>query len=198
MVDPSFDGRRRVVIAHLSPEIDCGRFAIKRVVGEAVTVEADVFSDSHDRVACQILYSQDGSALQTAPMKPLGNDRWRGQFLVYGLGEYRYTVEGWIDRFQTWRVDLEKRISAEQDISVDLLIGVDLIQQAATRATGDDAKSLENWALRLRQNHRAESGAAIALDLKLFDLIQRYPEREQATRYDKLLPVIVEREKARF
>ena len=198
MVDPPFDGRRRVVIARLAPEIDCGRFAIKRVVGEAVTVEADVFSDSHDLVACRILYSEDGSELRTSPMKPLGNDRWRGEFSVTRPGEYRYTVEGWIDRFQTWRRDLEKRIAAEQDISVDLLAGADLIQRAARRARGEDATSLENWAQTLRQNNRAESGAAIALDLKLFDLIQHYPELDQATRYDKQLPVVVEREKARF
>ena len=198
MLDPPFDVRRRVVIARLSPEIECGMFAIKRVVGEAVTVEADVFSDSHDLVACQILYCQDGSEMVTSPMRPLGNDRWRGEFLVTGLGEYRYTVEAWIDRFQTWRRDLEKRISARQDISVDLLVGADLIERAARRATGEDARTLDNWARRLRASKGAESGAAVALDLKLFELIERYPERDFATRYDKQLPVVVEREKARF
>ena len=198
MLDPPCEGRRRVVIARLSPEIECGTFAIKRVVGEAVTVEANVFSDSHDLVACQILYCQDGSELRTSPMRPLGNDRWRGEFLVTGLGEYRYTVEGWIDRFQTWRRDLEKRISAAQDISVDLLVGADLIERAARRASGEEAKALDNWARRLRENKGAESGAALALDLKLFELIERYPERDFATRYDKQLPVVVEREKARF
>ena len=198
MLDPPCEGRRRVVIARLSPEIECGTFAIKRVVGEAVTVEANVFSDSHDLVACQILYCQDGSELRTSPMRPLGSDRWRGEFLVTGLGEYRYTVEGWIDRFQTWRRDLEKRISAAQDISVDLLVGADLIERAARRASGEEAKALDNWARRLRENKGAESGAALALDLKLFELIERYPERDFATRYDKQLPVVVEREKARF
>jgi len=197
MVDPLFDGRRRVVIARVSPEIDSGRFAIKRVVGEAVTVEADVFSDSHDLVACQILYCQDGAQVRSSPMRPLGNDRWRGEFLVTGLGEYRYTVEGWIDRFQTWRRDLEKRISAGQEISVDLLVGAELIEWAARRATGEEAKTLDNWARRLRESKDAES-EAVALDSKLFELIQRYPERDLAARYDKQLSVVVEREKARF
>ena len=198
MKNPTMDGRHRVVIARLSPEIDCGRFPIKRVVGETVVVEADVFGDSHDLVTCQILYWQGGHELQTSPMRPLGNDRWRGEFSVREPGGCRYTVEGWIDHFETWRRDLEKRISAGQDVSVDLLIGADLIEHAALRASGDDAKNLQNWAQRLRENKNGESGIAIALDGELRQLVQHYPERNLATRYDKQLSVIVEREKARF
>jgi hypothetical protein len=102
------EGRRRVVIERVSPEIDCGRFGIKRVVGESVVVEADVFADGHDQVACQVLYGQGANALQSSPMTPLGNDRWRGTFPVESLGCYRYTVEGWIDPFRTWLVALRK------------------------------------------------------------------------------------------
>ena len=192
------DGRNRVVIARLSPEIDCGRFAIKRIVGETVVVEANVFGDSHDQVACQIRYWRDGHEQQTAPMLPLGNDRWRGEFSVTELGGYRYTVEGWIDHFETWRRDLEKRISGGQDVSVDLLIGASLINRAAGRATGEDAEVLQNWAQRIRENKSGEAGTAIAFDPDLRKIIQRYPERNLATNYDKQLPVIVEREKARF
>src|SRR5271167_2666442 len=103
---------RRVVIERLSPEVDCGRFAIKRVVGETVVVEADVFADGNDQVGCQILHGLEGRELHTAPMKPLGNDRWRGEFCVTNLGRHHYTVEAWIDRFQTWRSALEKKIAA--------------------------------------------------------------------------------------
>src|SRR5215469_17131654 len=154
MLEPTMDGRRRVVIARLSPEVDCGRFAIKRIIGETVVVEADVFGDSHDQVACQILYWQDGHEVQTSPMRSIGNDRWRGEFLVTELGAYRYTVEGWIDRFETWRRDLEKRVSGRQEVSVDLLIGAALIEGAAERATGADAKALQDWAHRLRGDGR--------------------------------------------
>ena len=83
----------RVVIERLSPEIDCGRFAIKRVAGETVTVEADVFADGHDRVGCQILYCEDAAEPQSSPMWPLGNDRWRVEFTVAQTGRYQYTVE---------------------------------------------------------------------------------------------------------
>lgn len=198
MLDPVMNGRHRVVVARLSPEIECGRFAIKRVIGEVVVVEADVFGDSHDQVACQILYGQDSHEAQTSPMRPLGNDRWRGEFSVTELGAYRYTVEGWIDHFETWRRDLEKRISGGQDVSVDLLIGVGLIERAAARATDGDAEALQSWAQRLRDNKNSESAIAIALDVELRTMIQQYPERNLATRYEKQLSVVVEREKARF
>src|SRR5215831_4170392 len=112
MPEPTRDGRLRVVIGRLSPEIDGGRFAIKRVAGEKVVVEADVFADGHDQVACQILFWHDGGVEQTAPMQSLGNDRWRGSFRVTKLGRYRYTIEGWSDRFQTWRSELLKRVAA--------------------------------------------------------------------------------------
>jgi starch synthase (maltosyl-transferring) len=131
-------------------------------------------------------------------MKPLGNDRWRGEFSVAESGRYQYTVEGWIDRFQTWRKDLEKRIAAKQDVSVDLLIGARLIEATAGRAKGEDAKVLLDWAQRLRGSKQDEPQRSIALDTDLLKLVQVYPERELATRYDKHLTVIVDREKAGF
>jgi starch synthase (maltosyl-transferring) len=198
MPELPIDGRQRVIVARVSPEIDGGRFAVKRVVGETVIVDADVFADGHDLVACQILYRQDGHELQSSPMRPLGNDRWRGEFTVTELGRYCYTVEAWIDRFETWRRDLEKRISASQDVSVDLLIGADLIERASARAIPEDTRVVQDWAQRLRENTGNESGAVIALDSELRQLISHYPERDFATRYDQQLPVIVEREKARF
>jgi starch synthase (maltosyl-transferring) len=198
MPEPTRDGRLRVVIGRLSPEIDGGRFAIKRVAGEKVVVEADVFADGHDQVSCQILYWRDENQPQVSPMKPLGNDRWRGEFSVAELGKYRYTVEGWVDRFQTWRKDLEKRIAAKQDVSVDLLIGAGLIEAAAGRAQSEHAKLLLDWAKRVRRSTQDESQKTIALDTDLLQLVQLYPERELATQYDKHLTVVVDREKAGF
>jgi starch synthase (maltosyl-transferring) len=192
------DGRRRVVIARVSPEIDCGRFAIKRVSGENVAVEADVFADGHDQVACQIEYWQDETDRQTAPMKPLGNDRWRGEFTVNKLGIYHYTIEGWIDHFATWRKDLEKRISAGQDVSVDLLIGADLIERSARQAKDKEAKLLLNWAQRLRNKPGDGQLPAITQEKELLGLMEQYPARDLATRYQKQLTIVVEREKARF
>jgi starch synthase (maltosyl-transferring) len=198
MAEQRADGRRRVVIERVSPEIDGGRFAIKRVVGETVLVEAGVFADGHDLIACQILYWQDKKELRTSPMRPLGNDRWRGGFCVEKLGRYQYTVEGWIDRFQTWRFELLKRVAAGQDVHVDLLIGAALIEEAAARAAGDDARLLRDWARRLRDAKDEPKGAAIALEEEPLAILQRYPQCDLANRYEKDLAVTVDREKARF
>ena len=198
MADQQLEGRRRVVIERVSPEIDCGRFSIKRVVGDAVLVEADVFADGHDQVACRVLYWQDPKNLRTSPMTALPNDRWRGEFSVEKLGRYQYTIEGWIDHFQTWRSALLKRVAAKQDVHVDLLIGAGLIEEAAKEAPPNEAELLRQWAKRLREATDKPEGAGIALDEELLGIIQRYPVRNFATRYDKDLAVTVDREKARF
>src|SRR5579864_4783174 len=122
--------RARVVIQAVTPEIDCGRFPIKRVVGDKVIVEADIFGDGHDELRSLLLYGPDcEKALPgQAPMLPLGNDRWRGEFTVSELGVYRYTIQAWIDRFAGWRRDLHKRLQAGQDVAVELLIGGKLVE----------------------------------------------------------------------
>jgi starch synthase (maltosyl-transferring) len=193
------DGRRRVVIEHVWPQIECGRFPIKRVVGETVVVEAIVLADGHDQLACQLSYwRKNEGAAQYSLMVPIGNDRWRGEFPVQSVGQYEYTVEGWIDRFTTWRSDLIKRIAAGQDIRVELLIGAQVIEEVGARATGDDVDLFGRFIRRLREEKDNESGKNAALDSELLNAVQRYPERDLVTRYEKQLAVVVDREKARF
>jgi starch synthase (maltosyl-transferring) len=131
-------------------------------------------------------------------MVPIGKDRWRGEFSVQSVGQYEYTVEGWIDRFTTWRNDLIKRIAAGQDIRVELLIGAQVIEEVAARAMGEDADLFRRFIHRLREKKDEESGKNAALDSELLNAVQRYPERDLVTRYEKQLAVVVDREKARF
>jgi len=95
---------RRVVIEAVRPQVDGGRFPIKRVVGEEVVVTADIFADGHDVLAAVLLYRRAGEAdWREAPLELVENDGWRGRFVVESLGRYEYTIEGWIDRFESWR-----------------------------------------------------------------------------------------------
>ncbi|MGA8308093.1 MAG: maltotransferase domain-containing protein, partial [Candidatus Acidiferrales bacterium] len=197
-VDQQIESRRRVVIEGVTPEIDCGRFPIKRVVGDMVRVEAAVFADGHDQVTCRLLYWQDPKNLLASPMMPLTNDRWRGEFFVAKLGRYQYTIEGWIDHFQTWRAALMKRVAAQQNLNVELLIGADLIEEAATQAPAKNAEILCQWAKRLREAKDKPEGASIALEEELLGVLQQYPVRNFSTRYEKDLSVTVDRDKARF
>src|SRR5512147_2626183 len=104
------DGRHRVVIDAVRPVVDGGRFAIKRVEGERVVVEADIFADGHDELSALLLYRSGGhGAWIEVPMEPSVNDVWRAEFFVNGLGDYYYTVQAWIDRFRSWRSAIGKK-----------------------------------------------------------------------------------------
>jgi starch synthase (maltosyl-transferring) len=191
--------RQRVVIERVTPEIDAGRFPIKRVSGETVEVEADAFADGHDVVAGVLLWRpEDAERWSETELEPLGNDRWRAGFTVQQVGFYRYTVEAWVDRFLTWRRDLAKRIEAEQDVAVELLIGAQLVEAAAQRAQGPDGAQLLERARMLRGPGAAPALQALAQDEVLATLLRRYPDRSRATRYHRDLAVRVDRERARF
>ena len=193
----SDQGRSRVVIENVKPEIDCGRFPAKRTVGESMTVEADIFADGHDALSALLLYRKDGVSRWTdIPMQPLVNDRWRGAFEVQEIGDHYYTVQAWVDRFKTWRQGLAKKVEAAQDVAVDLLAGAEIVELAAMRAAAEDRKSLNHFSAILR----GDPSAAIhsGLDEALAALMEKYPDRRWAATYDKELRVNVERSKARF
>ena len=153
------EGRRRVVIEGVTPAIDGGRFPIKRVCGEEVSVEADVFCDGHDALSCVLRYRQaEVVDWDEVPMEALGNDRWGGVFTVSHIGIYHYTVMAWIDRFTTWWRALAKKVEAGQDVAIDLLIGAELVQRASMRASGAAAQQLRAWATMLQDDRRTGGG----------------------------------------
>src|SRR4051794_28172534 len=134
------NSRVRVVIRGVQPEIECGRFPIKRTVGELVEVEADVFADGHEAIACVLRHRHSGEKeWHELPMVPEGNDHWRGSFTAQAIGIHLYTLSAWVDHFDTWSRDLQKRVQAGQDVAIDLQIGAQLLRHAAARASGADA-----------------------------------------------------------
>src|SRR5690242_5805618 len=93
----------RVIIEGVEPEIDDGRFPIKRTVGEEVVVRADIYADGHDVLAAVLRYRHAADeAWKEAPLEPGVNDRWTGRFSVTALGVYEYTLQAWVDRFASW------------------------------------------------------------------------------------------------
>lgn len=193
------EGRGRVVIEAVKPEIDGGRFPIKRTVGETVVVEADVFADGHDAISAALLYRPESDSDWTeAPMDYLNNDHWRAEFTVTEVGRYRYGVQGWVDRFKSWRRDLKKRVEARQNVEVDLLIGARLVEEAARRAADRDAKRLKAWAVTLRIKGEQAKRIHSALSEELAQMMERYPDKRFATTYATELVVDVDRDRARF
>ena len=193
----AIEGRRRVAIENVRPIVDNGRFAIKRIVGQKIVVSADVFADGHDVVRASLLSRLAGTTLwHESPMSDLGNDRWQAVFNAAQIGRYEYTVQGWIDPFETWRRDLAKRIEAGQDIAADLITGAQLVGQAAERAEGPDAERLRHWQAALgapQGKWLDQAGAA-----ELTHLMGRHPDLSLATQLKESLAVIVDSERARF
>src|SRR6185312_957485 len=199
MDKPQQDGRRRVVIEGVSPEIDGGRFPAKRSVGERVRVEADIFTDGHDLIAAVLRSRPEASQTWTEqPMRALVNDRWAGEFDVTQLGRYRYTIKAWVDHWETWHHDLAKRIGANADTEIDYLIGANLIDQAAERSEAPHAQYLRDQAGFLRTESGMDARRARATDPALSELMLRYPDRRFATELDRELVIVVDPVRARF
>ena len=195
-------GLRRVIIEGIQPVIDAGRFPIKRTVGDRVVVEADIFTDGHDLLSAVLCYRwADEASWTEVAMAPLGNDRWQGRFHVSQLGRYCYTLQAWIDHFATWYQALHKRVEAEQEVEVELLIGAELIEAASQRAAGTDAVALQERARRLRMPLGSGSiveARRLLEDESLVKLMALYPDRRFATATPCEFPVVVERDKACF
>jgi starch synthase (maltosyl-transferring) len=150
---------RRVIIEHLQPSVDGGRFPIKRTIGESVTVTADIFADGHDILAGVLKHrrvpaggrlrlggtdrrrASDGHWIET-PLTPLGNDAWTATFVVSELGVYEYTIEAWIDRYETWQRATSKKADAGDDVSQDLMEGAELLETQHDRSGASTAEPL--------------------------------------------------------
>ncbi|HJT15905.1 MAG TPA: alpha-1,4-glucan--maltose-1-phosphate maltosyltransferase [Thermoanaerobaculia bacterium] len=191
------DGRRRVIIEGVSPTVDGGRFPAKRVAGDTVRAEADVFADGHDVLSAVVQYRhQSESKHREIRMAPLFNDRWRADFVVDQLGFYYFTVEGWVDHFLTWHRDLQKR--EQTDIPVQLQIGLRMIRDAASRAKARDRKRLQHFIEVLEGDDEIEDKLHDVKSDELQDLMWRYADRSRATRLDCEFAIEVDRPKAAF
>jgi starch synthase (maltosyl-transferring) len=196
---PAFS--RRVVIENVQPEVDCGRFPIKRTVGERVVVTADIFADGHDLLYAVLRHRPEAQPdWQEVPMNPLPNDQWQGEFNVPLQGRHLYTLQAWTDRFQSWSRDLAKKFGAAQDVSVDILAGLQLIEAAAARATGKDKSQLTAAAQEIRKLAATDVAKAVETSSSpaLSAAMIRNADRRRTTTYGRELAVIVDREKARF
>jgi starch synthase (maltosyl-transferring) len=191
-----------VVIESVMPQIDSGRFPARRVVGEMVSVEADVFADGHDALAAVLMHRKDGAHEWTeTPMTPLVNDRWAAEFPVTELGKYVFTIEAWVDQFETWNRQLVKRIAAgpesEKEVKVQLEAGARMLEEAAGRANGASADAVRLTAL----SKSLRQGKAVTTDGKaaeVSELMRRHADRGLATHLGRELEVLVEPVKARF
>ncbi len=195
------EGSGRVVIETVTPELDGGRSPVKRLVGETVRVEADIFTDGHDKIAAAILYRPaDEAAWRRAPMRFVDNDRWAGTFPLERNGRYVFTVEGWRDPFATWEHEIDAKRKAGIDVSLETIEGVRIAEGAAGNATGaGDGEALKTLVATLRTLPRGSAGQLdLLLDHHNAELIGRHAEKVNLSRYPAEPGVIADRLAARF
>lgn len=246
MIKPS-NGRSRVVIEEIEPQVNAGRHPARRVVGDEVTVRAAIFADGHDQVRARLLYKRaNEKRWRFVPMTASGNDAWSGSFTVDRLGMWEYSLLGWVDHFTTWLGDLRKRLAAQEassqlpalssqlsafgaqvdaataaaadasgpqapgglqsgagiasgDVALALRTGAILLEHAAARARGGDARKLTEAARRLTA--LADENRPyydFPLTQEQIELAEKYPELKYATRWEPDLRLWVDRERARF
>jgi len=191
----------QVVIENVTPQLDGGRYPIKRVIGNVIEVSADIFKDGHDLIAARLVYRKPGeSAVHYAPLTfRFDPDRWYGLFKADQIGLWRYDIEAWPDRFGTWRSDLGKRLNAGQDVRPELLEGASILARMADRLSGaakilidDAAKRLGNPALALDERLKVAFAEDVA------ELVRAPIFAEEACRLERPLEVYVDRAEAVF
>ena len=186
-----------VIIENVYPEIECGRYPVKREVGDRFEVRADIFKEGHDVLSAVVKSREKGSRKWTeTPMEPLnpGLDLWSGSFVLPENTRYEYTIEAWHDEFETWRRDVGKKVDDGQFVELELIEGRALVEKASKRSKDKAlAQTLAGF-----DAAGYEGRLAILRSEEVRDLMRRHPDRSSSTTYGKKLEVIVDRERARY
>ncbi len=191
-------GRTRVVIEDISPSVDGGRFAVKRVIGERVVVEADVFADGHDHVVAVLLWRPPAGDWQESRMTAISNDRFTASFETVELGRYRFRVSAWVDPFESWRRDLSRRPADDSDWAAAMAVGRVLIEEARSRSSDRADKILLEAALAaLAEAPTAAAQRAAGLDPALAAAMVRQGTRRHMAQSDEFI-VRAERPRAGY
>jgi starch synthase (maltosyl-transferring) len=168
---------------------------VNRVVGEAIDVQADIFRDGHDVLTAVLKYRVwNNPGWAEVPMRCVnpGLDRWEGRFCPEQVTTYRYTIEAWVDVFQTWRQELQKKFEAGQDVASELLEGIWFIRQAAERATEADQQALGQAAHYIATRPNQQEQVRNALAESLARLMAKYPDRGTATLAEPEMELVVD------
>jgi starch synthase (maltosyl-transferring) len=192
----------RVVIENVAPEVDGGRFPAKAAVGDCFTVEADIFSDGHDKLGAALLIRRAGSEdWREAPMAFFDNDRWRGFAIVEENARYRYTVIAWRDLFASWRDEVSKKHAAGVPVTLELAEGRALVERTlaeSDRADASDRRALETLLADFDAATDDSGRLARLMALETSVLMQRAGLRTDLSRYPRELDLVVDRKAAAF
>ncbi len=181
-------GKSRVIIENVQPLVDGGLYPAKRTIGERVDITANIFGDGHDHIRACVLYKKEGSGnWLSMELVHTFNDEWGASFYVTEVGKYLFTIEAWIDHFETWYDGFKKKAAAKVNVSVELLEGAIFLK---TIANGN--KDLLDKALKLEDKDQYHESLAWILSKEFEAIVHRFPLKENETRYPQELVILVE------
>lgn len=188
------NGKARVIIENVQPLVDNGLYPAKRTVGERVDVSAAIFGDGHDHIRAEVWYKKEGAnSWKTVEMMPTFNDDWRASFYVEEQGYYVFTIQAWVDHFDTWYDGFKKKAEAKVDVTVELMEGALFLKRLA-----ESNSVLAAYAKRLEDKARATAAIDLVLSQEFADIVHQNPLREHETRLEQEIRIQVEHRKANF
>lgn len=193
------EGRNRVVIDAVRPELDGGAFPLKRRIGESIDVVGHVLADGHAHLDVVLCYRKLAGTWLEVPMRDLGNDEFAASFKPESVGIYEFRLIGWIDPFRNWHIGFVKKAEAgDADIGVELLMGAALVKSAAERAKGEERDTLEGW-VRFLEDPERDVGQRIelAMSSQFYGAVAACSDRSLQT-VGRTQEVWVERSEAYF
>jgi starch synthase (maltosyl-transferring) len=119
----------RIQVQRVTPQIDGGKYAVKRTIGEMVEVTARIFRDGHEVLGAAVRFKPAGATRwQESPLQAVGNDEWVGSFAVHAPGSWCFRIEAWVDRIASWQEEIRrKRDAGQEDLSSELAEGALLL-----------------------------------------------------------------------
>lgn len=191
--------RQRVIIENVKPEINAGRYPIKRTVDESVHIVADIFADGHDAIRASVQYRKKGAKKWNEQLlNAVGNDTFEGTFRLSEEGQYEYRVTAWIDHLQNWYNGFLKKQAAGQHLSIELQEGAIILEKTAATYSKAVGKLLLAKAKQLTDKEGYQDAIQVVLSNDFRQLVADHPFKQFVTEYENNLKVIVERKKALF
>jgi len=192
-----------LVIECVTPQLDGGQHPVKRLVGDTVTVGADIIHAGHDLVAARVLYRGpvDEDWCATSMVFDFDTDRWYGAFHVDRVGRWIFTVEAWTDQFRTWRSHLEKKLEAGQEVQLELEEGAQLARAASRSTKSAAARASLLMTAKMLEDRRGttlDKRVQRALDDDLLGLMDEHFRPTDLTRFRRELQIVVDRPDAGF
>ncbi len=190
--------QERVIIENITPQLQCGTFFIKRVVGESVRVWADVFPDGHDVIQAEVLFKHENEKkYREVRMEEQGNDVYWADFKVEKQGFYDYKIQAWVDHALNWQHGIEAKLKDEQYVRSELLDGVQYLNYLHGQLSGKERETAQGWISAFEDESQYEAAIKVATSKKLHGWFLQYPQRRGPSN-SKVLQVYVDRKKARF